>query len=71
MTGHRIFLALNPETIEPFTVHTMLEAGAKFQTPILMGMWTERAGDSSPSQPTYVGESEIYVQTLDVVQTFK
>ena len=26
-------------------------------------------GGSSPSQPTYVSESEIYVQTLDVVQT--
>jgi len=33
--------------------------------------YMEKAGDSSPSQPTYVGESEIYVKTLDVVQTFK
>jgi hypothetical protein len=31
----------------------------------------EKAGDSSPSQLTYVGESEIYVKTLDVVQTLK
>jgi len=28
-----------------------------------------RVGGSSPSQPTYVGESEIYLQTLDVVKT--
>ena len=30
-----------------------------------------RVGGSSPSQPTYVGESEFYVQTLDVVQTLE
>jgi hypothetical protein len=30
-----------------------------------------RVGGSSPSQPTCVSESEIYVQTLDVVQTLE
>jgi hypothetical protein len=30
-----------------------------------------RVGGSSPSPPTYVGKSEIYVQTLDVVQTLE
>ena len=35
--------------------------------------WTlnHRVGGSSPSQPTYVSESEFYVQTLDVVQTLE
>jgi hypothetical protein len=28
-------------------------------------------GGSSPSQPTYVGKSEFYVQTLDVDQNLK
>ena len=30
-----------------------------------------RVGGSSPSQPTYVGKSEFYVQTLDVDQTLE
>ena len=30
-----------------------------------------RVGGSSPSQPTYVGQSEGYIQTLDVVQNLE
>ena len=30
-----------------------------------------RVGGSSPSPPTYVSESEFYVQTLDVDQTLE
>jgi len=35
----------------------------------ICGLW--RICSSSPSPPTYVGKSEFYVQTLDVVQTLE
>ena len=34
-------------------------------------VYTEDVGGSKPSPPTYVSESEFYVQTLDVVQTLE